>query len=391
MHLSSETKGYCIRTYRLILECEHPEWLLENQKRCRELQQFYYNVLLEHPQLLDLGSRQILRELEKLTVSSGKGPAAEFPLPWQKIPAYFRRSVINAVTAAVKSIRTRSEGRTLKTEIQNSVVFYQRMYRNFTGRRISLHIWNGEAWVWMDCRLHGGRLPDPSAEGIKWMSPAVVWRKDHVFLHVPVREPVADARRLKQRVKDGERLCAVQFMNTDCFAVMCVLDAEGRQTAARYVKGGARYVHRCGEILEHIRISRDSCGSRGQPKADQKYWMKLKHQREYWAHKVSREILDFCAEQKVRILTWEEYAPDYSKAVLKKSGSWSALHLSSRVKEYLNYKAWQEGILIAPVKSFQIKERRFTEGEKNIQRARIAGRQCLANLRRTTAEETKNS
>ena len=212
------------------------------------------------------------------------------------------------------------------------------------------------------------------------MSPAVVCRKDHIFLHVPVREPVEDSRKLKQRIKDGEPVCAVQFMNTDCFAALCVLDAEGNQTVAGYVKGGAQYVHRCREILNRIGKSHESCGSRGQPKADQKYWMKLKHQREYWAHKVSREILDFCGEHGAKILTWEEYEPGYSRAVLKKAGNWSALHLSSRVKEYLNYKAWQEGILIAPVKSFQIKERNFEPGEKNIQRARILGQQCLKNL-----------
>lgn len=380
--ISSGSGGFCIQTYRLILECNHPEWLSENQRLYGEVQQFYYGVLLRHQELLDLGSQQILRELEKLTVSSRANPDAPEPLPWENIPAYFRRSAINATVGAVRSIRTRTEGRSLKTEFQNSVVLYGRMYKDFTSRRITIHVWNGEKWIWMKCRLHGAALPDGNEEGVRWMSPAVVTGKDHNFLHVPVRQPVADARKLKERMAAGERICAVQFMNTDCFAAACVLNADGSQAAARYIRGGGQYAHRCQEILGHIARSLDSGGSKGQTKADQKHWMRLKNQREYWAHKVSREILDFCREYGAKVLTWEEYEPEYSKAVLKKCGNWSALHLSSRVKEYLGYKAWSEGILIATVKSFQIKERKFEPGERNIQRARIVGRQCLGNFRK---------
>ena len=382
MNPLSHPQGYCIRTYRLILECGHPEWLRENQKLYREIQQFYYEVLLLHEELLDLNGQQILRELERLTVSSRTNGDAEIPLPWEKVPAYFRRSAINATVGGVKSIRSRSEGKSLKTEFQNSVVFYQRMYRDFTDRKITLNVWNGREWVWMKCRLHGAELPDPESEGVKWMSPAAVPGKEHDFLHVPVREPVGDARKLKQRMADGERICAVQFMNADCFAVCCVLEADGSQTAVRYIRGGEQYVHRCREILGYIEKSRESGGSRGQAKADQKYWLKLKHQREYWAHKVSREILDFCLECGAKVLTWEEYEPEYSRRVLKRSGNWSVLHLSSRVKEYLFYKAWADGILIAPVKTFQIKERKFEAGEKNLQRARIVGQQCVRNFGR---------
>lgn len=70
-----------------------------------------------------------------------------------------------------------------------------------------------------------------------------------------------------------------------------------------------------------------------------------------------------------------------AKAVLKQAGNWSLLHSSSRSKEYLTYKSWSEGIVIAPVKTFRIKNRTFTNGDKNLQRARIIGKQCLNNLK----------
>ena len=37
------------------------------------------------------------------------------------------------------------------------------------------------------------------------------------------------------------------------------------------------------------------------------------------------------------------------KNVKKASGNYSALHLSTRIREYLTYKAWQSGILIIDI------------------------------------------
>lgn len=379
--------GYSIRTVRLILECEHPEWLKENQKRYHELQQFYHETLMTHPELWELGNQALMRELEILTVSSKNNPEPETPLPWEKIPAYFRRAAINGEIAVLKSSLSR-EKKTLesdgkqegKSAAQNSVVFYQRMYRDFTGKKITLNIWNGSEWVWEECRLHGNELPDMTKEGVKWMSPSVVLGRNHNFLHVPVREPVYDTRKLKQRMADKTNICAIQFTNRDAFAVACVLNGEGEQLAVRYFKGGNQYRSQSRRWLGHIEKSQKSAGSQGQPKADQKYWIRLKHLSEYWAHKISRDILNFAVENNVKILTWEEYEPEYSKAVLKKAGNWSPLHLSSRIKEYLTYKSWNEGIVIAEVKTFQIKNRVFTEGDKDLQRARIAGKQCINNF-----------
>lgn len=395
------SSGYRIRTVRLLLECGHPEWLKENQKRYHELQQFYHETLIRHPELHELGSQILMRELEKLTVVSKNNSEPELPLPWEKIPAYFRRAAINGEIAALKSTLSQKKKNTpdliidceekeskdcdkLRTSkwsaAKNSVVFYQRMYRDFTDRKITLHIWNGAEWVWEECRLHGNQLPDLSEEGIKCLSPSVVLGGKHNFLHVPVKEPVYDIRKLKQRMADACNICAVQFMNRDAFAVACILDAEGSQLAVRYFKGGDQYCAGSRRWLNHIEKSRQSFGSQGQPKAEQKYWMHLKHLNEYWAHKTSRDLLNFAKANETKVLTWEEYEPNYSKAVLKKAGNWSPLHLSSRIKEYLSYKAWGEGIVIAPVKTFQIKDRAFTSGDKDLQRARIVGKQFLNNF-----------
>lgn len=388
----SPSSGYSIRTIRFILECSHPEWLEENQKRYRELQQFYHEVLIQNPELHELGSQALMRELEKLTVSSRNNPDPEYPLPWETVPAYFRRAAINGEIAALKSMLSHRNSETAdmknpnlsenqtSSAAQTSVVLYQRMYRNLSDKKIQVNIWNGQEWIWEECRLHGNKLPDPSEEGVRWLSPSIVLGRERYFLHVPVREPVKDTRKLKQRMADQSNICAVQFTNRDAFAVACILRADGTQAAVRYFKGGDQYRDQSRRWLSHIEKSRKSQGSQGQPKADQKYWLRLKNLNDHWAHKISREILNFAVSNEAKVLTWEEYEPQYSRAVLKKTGNWSPLHLSSRIKEYLTYKSWAEGIVIAPVKTFQIKNRTFVSGDKDLQRARIIGMQCLNNF-----------
>ena len=44
-----------------------------------------------------------------------------------------------------------------------------------------------------------------------------------------------------------------------------------------------------------------------------------------------------------------KYEARYHKGVMKGSGNFSPIHLSSRIREYLTYKAWKEGILVLDV------------------------------------------
>lgn len=202
MSNSLKPTGYHIKTFRMLLNTENPEWLKENQKRFQEVQRFYCEILQKTPHLYEMGSQQILRELELMTIPSKNNPGVERQIPWEKLPAYFRRAAINSVIGDLKSAFTRSNGQSIQIMTQSSAIFYQRMYRDFTSKKITLHVWNGEDWVWLKCRLHGNELPDADIEGVKWMSPTVVIEKNKIFLSVPVRLPVDDARKLKQRMAD---------------------------------------------------------------------------------------------------------------------------------------------------------------------------------------------
>ena len=105
--------GYSITTRRLRLCCGHPEWLRKTQDFYNEIESFYYDLLLAHEELGELGSQRTLRALEVLTIMGRDKQVPQNPLPWEKVPLYFRRAAINSAIAAA-----------------NHYIYYHRIYGN---------------------------------------------------------------------------------------------------------------------------------------------------------------------------------------------------------------------------------------------------------------------
>lgn len=343
----SRKQGYIITTRCLRLRCKHPDWLADTQDFYNQVQKFYYDLFLEHPELKEENSQVCLREMERLSIKGRDGKEVPSPLPWEKVPLYFRRAAANAGIAAAKSHLSRQEnGYVGKAEaFRASVTYYKGMYRDFNEREITLRVWNGYAWVWMRCRLYGKEFP----EGAQLMSPSVCLDQKFEMLHVPVKEVVQDASSMKERMAEGRNVCGIHFTNGDAFAVASVVNCEGKELAVRYFKGGKEYGHRCKKILEKIDKSRESHGENAGGWVNQKYWMHLKHLGEHYAHEISQEIVELCKEYEVGIVAFPKYDEDYRKHVLKGAGNFSPLHLSTRIREYLTYKTWKEGIVILDV------------------------------------------
>ena len=167
--------GYSITTRRLRLCCGHPEWLRKTQDFYNEIESFYYDLLLAHEELGELGSQKTLRALEVLTIMGRDKQVPQNPLPWGKVPLYFRRAAINSAIAAAKSHISRQKsipGRKAE-KLHSAVTYYKGMYRDFSHKEITLKVWTGEQWKWMRCRLYGREFP---AEA-ELMSPSVTFEK----------------------------------------------------------------------------------------------------------------------------------------------------------------------------------------------------------------------
>ncbi len=351
----SGKQGYSITTWRFRLRCRHPEWLRLTQEFYNQIEKFYYELLLEHEELWSLNSQMTLRELEFLSLPGKEKRTPEVPLPWEKVPPYFRRAAANAGIAAAKSHISRGKntpGRKAE-QLNSAAVFYKGMYRDFSDSEITLKVWNTEGWQWMRCRLYGKKFPP---EG-QVMSPSVVFENEFLMLHVPVKEPTSDAASVKVRMKEGRNICGLQFTNGDAFAVGSVWDKDGQELAVRFFKGGSEYGHHCRRVLEKIEKSERSLGDMHTGRPNQKYWMHLKHLGEHYAHRVSREIVRFCKEHDVGVIAVPKYDKDYSRYVMGASGDWSPIHLSMRIREYLTYKAWQSGMIAIEVNAKGISSR----------------------------------
>ena len=222
----------------------------------------------------------------------------------------------------------------------------------------------GNSWRWMRCRLYGHTFPEEA----QIMSPSVTFKKPYVMLHVPVKEIVEDVSGVKERIAEKKNVCGIQFANKDTFAVASVMNSEKEEIAVRYFKGGNAYSHQCARILKKIDKSFESHGENAGGQVNRKYWMHLKHLSEHYAHGISRKIVEFCRENEVGIIAFPKYVDAYAGYVKKGAGNYSALHLSTKIREYLTYKAWKEGILIIDVNAKGMHETCAVCGKKLVEK-----------------------
>lgn len=352
---------YSITTRRFVLRCAHPEWLGRTQNLYNEVILFYYNLFLDKQEQGEewevLNSREAMRRLETLTVEGRNKCPVDNPLPWGGIPLYFRRSAINGAVTAAKGYLA---GRDINHRTENfhcAVTFYKGAYRDLTEQSIELKVWNGEAWTWLHCRLSGNEIPDYAVP----MSPSLILKGREQYLNLPVKVRVSDGRKARERIRQMTNVCAVQFSNNDVFVTAVVLNEAGTQENVHFFRGGKEYRYLCNKTLEKIEYSESKMGIAGMENQteeaitrknsttqlyNRKYWKKLKNLSEYYAHKISRQLVDYCVEQNVGILILPEYDKRYTRCVMYSVGNWSPIHLSSRIRKQLFYKAWKAGILV---------------------------------------------
>lgn len=335
------------------LFCPEPSWLEKTQEYFRNVVDFYYGLLCRHEELWNSSLFEIQRELELLTLAGREKRQPECPLPFGKVPVYFRRSAINKAAAVVKStvagIHKADSGKTeaFPEGIDANVTFFKGMYSDLTSEEVQLKLWNGEKWVWISCQLKGRAFPMDGQP----LSPTLVKEGKWYMLHIPVRQENSDARTAKERMAAGERICSVRFTNTDIFAMCCVLDGEGQQIAVHACRGGDEYRHRCRLLMEKIEQSRVYTDHDDSLQPNKKYFAHLRNLSQHYGHQVSREIVDFCLKERAGIIVLPDYSQDFSRMSMLKSGNFSPLHLSNRIRSFLQYKAWAKGILVLELRT----------------------------------------
>lgn len=376
--------GYQIITYRFRLYCPHKEWLLETKKIYNLVLGFYYEILHKEPRLEGMESGQkLLRQLELLTVGARGQEKSEikYPLPYEKVPLYFRRAAIND---AVRLHRIWLAGKSRKKntgdstgagraaaggnvnpagKFQASPVFYKGMYKDFSGSSVCLKLWNGEKWLWTECGLDtcGRSLPEAG----RLLSPVLKAGGKRDMLHVPVRKEVEDARSVRDRLQEEERVCAAFFPGNDCLAVLAVVGKSGDCEESLFIRGGRQLAHEKRLLLNRIRKNRDCMGRKPAGKAgpeggagsmkelpeDENRHLKekIRNLTEDQAHKASRQIVEFCEKRSIRIIAVPRYRQGIRLDAMGYLKAGSCDWAGRRIMEYLRYKAFGKGIAVASV------------------------------------------
>ena len=253
--------GFRTITYRFRLYCDHMDWLKETKQMYNRVLAFYYDVIRKEPEIWDVPKLKMMRELELLTVGSKAEESTDtkYPVPFEKVPLYFRRAAINDAIRLQVSFRTGEENGAKQAEgFDASPIYYKGMYKEFTNTSIRLKLFNGDKWVWEDCTIDTCGRTMPEEE--QMMSPIIVLEKGRAMLHVPVKEEVEDVRTVKERLGDSEKICAAYFPNSDTMAALVVLDGTGKLLESRFIHGGKDLAHRKKVLLERIEKNRKSMG-----------------------------------------------------------------------------------------------------------------------------------
>ncbi|MCB6569661.1 hypothetical protein LI142_09150 [Eubacterium limosum] len=342
--------GYAITTYKIQLNYKHLDWFKQTQSLFDAVLAFYYKLLEKQPETLELSNQNLLRHLELQTIKQRDGTKPEIPLPFEKIPLYFRRAAINAAISMYRSymgkLKTWAE-KQIKNEkpsppkrLHMSMLYYKGMYKDFDEKSILLKLYTGRAWAWVKHRYTGRPFP----ENAELMSPTIVIKKKKVMLHIPVKEIVEDARTAKERVKQHESFVAVALTTSDTLAVCTTIQADGSASHPYFIKGGKELAHRRKQLLGYTKRSSAPENVNGRPNL--KYYQKITRVTDHYAHEVSRKIVDYAVRQGAKLIVMPGYSNSFAKGTLPYLKTNVMDFIGRRIIRYTSYKAWQAGIVV---------------------------------------------
>ena len=330
---------------------------------------FYFQLLQDHQSLLELSTKKLLTELERLTVETLANPHPAFPLPWQ-LPAMFRRSAINSAIGQARSFHSNLErwhkkkekvikrGKKFSerppqppSEFNQHPLYYQGMYRIINEKEVFLKLYTGQAWIWVKYRMSGRSFP----ENWEQVSPKLVVKGKKLFLHISFEKKIV-VETIKQQVnKDSANelvICSVDLNINDNLAVCRIIKADGTVLASRFIGGGKASSGRRKCALGSVAKKRRKTGSVGKNEQDNKQkWEYINNLDNYEAHRVSRRIVAFALETGAKIIVFEHlgnFKPQkgkYSRRGNEKRTYW----LRGKIYHFAQYKAYELGILTSRV------------------------------------------
>lgn len=373
--------GKTTTTYRLKLYNRHYEYFLETKDLYNQVLEFYYLILAEHEEWLELSNHFLMRELEIQTVGTReqKKAAKETAYPirgFPKLPLYFRRAAINAAIGMMRSFVKRREQWEEKQKsggqrqghpshasgFHAAPVYYKGMYRKFEESSVELKLFNGKSWEWKRFLYSGRKFPENS----RILSPVLKIEGQQVFLCVPVQVEVEDVRTIKERLMEHAKIMAVAFPGSDCMAAAAVFSSNGSFQKSKCFFGGNQMKAYRDKALKRLSKSIKSRATMSEKNKEEsgsdsvasiqnhRIYEKIEHINEYYSNQISKKIVEFCRETGCTIIVVPNYekAIDFTKRRYLKSNEFEWLGRS--IIRQIKYKAFKQGIVTSTIRPYHI-------------------------------------
>ena len=350
---------------------------------------FYVSVLKEHLHTLDLSSgpgpaalQQKQRTLEKLThrTKHNPNPSCDLDTIGKNIPAYFRRSAINAAvgivgswgsnytrirgprpaTGGTTSNRKNRNGRsnrppTLRLQNSQWPVYFKDLYKQFDDRNrtVMLKLHTGSAWVWRKVRISTTQPlpPDTETKSLK-----IVIKGARAYLHRTIVRvgslPSTSTNRpfLPRGFSPATRILSVD-LNLSRAVVMTVLGYDGRVHRVKFIRS-TRDNHRRKKYLDMITRKLGETKVIPESKAFCKdLWNKVRHLNDDLGHQLSRQVVNVALASGCEVIVFEHLGNlrpakgSRSRRMNSKLMYW----LKGSIYKKTLYKARWEGVKIARV------------------------------------------
>lgn len=290
----------------------------------------------------------------------------EYPIPYKKIPMYFRRAAINSAISLVRSYEEQykrwqlNKDRYMKKPMHAkgfhaSPIYYKGMYRNFKKTTIELKVWNGEKWIWILYSFHplGRDLPEEA----NYQSPFLKITEQEARMHVPVVTEVFDTRNINQRIKDKEKICAVYFPNNKHLAVCVLFDRDNKIYDSSFIEGGTELKSKRKKLIanmnkemkENVSLLKQEKEEKRKSMIARKYKSKIGNLNDNYAHNVSKKIIAICKSNHIKIIVVPKYKKTLPMNQIGYIKSTEYDWIGRKISAYVKYKAFRVGIVACSV------------------------------------------
>jgi hypothetical protein len=206
----------------LAYKAAHSAYFAATKTLFNKVAAFYFDVIVAHPGILELSSKEALTALETLTHTTKVNSHPVMPLSdaiTADIPAALG-SAKSFTTHLEKwrkqkeKVLTKGKKFTIRPPVpprswNKSVTLYAGQWKERTTKSIMLKLWTGNSRAWVKCGVQGRDLPG------EWdiESPTLVQDGNHWKLHTAVQKKFASPAKVEQQLTTNSetRICSVDL------------------------------------------------------------------------------------------------------------------------------------------------------------------------------------